>query len=232
MVTLYATFVAVSYSLLVFWKRSNMLVLLSMAFVVASVLLRLEVDSRTLKDFAPYFSSFQIVKYDYIPVELWIEPYRLLLFQFVVLFGDFSDIRQITAIYYLHFAIVTVFFLWLAWLKDVTFEIKLVLFLAFYPTIAFVWLRSGMAYVMAGYLLYTFSRGRLQALHYILPAFHASSLAILVAKKTQDLKLVYRLAALLVLSALIYAVLETAYGRYILFKLEHYSDTIDHGKVQ
>lgn len=224
---LYATSVAVFYVLIVVWKRNNFAILLSTAFVFSSIFLRLNVDPQSLKDFTPYFSSFQLVKYDAVPIHLWIEPYRLLLFRSVILFGDFNDISQIKAIYYLHFAIVTLFFLWLAWLRDVAIEIKLVLFLAFYPTIAFVWLRSGMAIVVAGYLLYTFQRGRLQALHYILPMFHITTLVLLTAKKTQDMRVFSKAVVLIVTSLLFYTVFETAYGQYILNKLERYSETSD-----
>jgi len=227
LVILYETFLVASYTLLVLWRRSEVLVLFSIAFVVASLLLRLEIDIQSLRDFTPYFSSFQRVKYDDIPPGLWIEPYRLLLFEFVILFGDFDDITQITAIYYIHFAIVTLFFLWLAWLRDVAFEIKLLIFLAFYPGIAFVWLRSGMAYVAAGYLLYTFSRGRTAFFHYLLPAFHSSTLVLLVATKTQDLRLIYKIVSILIVFGLIYALTDTAYGQYVLFKLDRYNSTGD-----
>lgn len=218
---------AATFALMVFGNQKSIRYPVAALFVVVSFMLRFEIDVHAVRDFQPYFNSFRVVKYQQVPTELFFEPYRLLLFQSILLFGKFDDMAQITAVYYLHFAIVTLFFIWIAWLRDVSFEVKLILFLAFYPGIAFVWLRAGMAYMATAYIFYTVVNKKWQFLHYTTPAFHASSLPFLFIKKISNLRLFYKVIASAAFIILSYFLLETSYVQYINYKLERYADTGD-----
>jgi hypothetical protein len=218
---------AFSYAALVLCKRNAAWFIFAFVFLLISVLLRMEIEIDSLKDFAAYYRSFQEVKYEGAPIEFLVEPYRLALFKTVLYFFNLDDFSQITFIYQLHFFIVTAFFMWLAWLRDVSFEAKLILFLAFYPPIAFVWLRAGMAYVAAGYLFYTITKGKARLLHFLVPAVHASSLLFLGAIKTRDFKLWQKVLVVVVIALSMNFIIESPLFRYIIAKLERYSDTAD-----
>jgi hypothetical protein len=225
--TVLMTATAAVYALLLLWRRNAGWLLLAIVFIVLSGFLRYSIEVETLKDFSAYFSSFLTVKYDEVPVELLIEPYRLVIFRAILLFADLDDLSQITAVYYVHFAIVTAFFVWLAWLKDVTFEVKLILFLAFYPSIAFVWLRAGMAYVIAGYLFYTFVSGKWRVLHFLVPTVHVSALPFLGIVQIKNMKLWKKVAFVVVALIVLVFILESNFIRYLIVKLERYSETAD-----
>lgn len=215
------------YTLLLVQRKNNLSLLTAFAFVAISMAIRLSVDVSAVRDFRPYFESFQDVKYGLPAPELAGEPYRYLLFRGALLFGDLPDRVQIDGIYYFHFLVVTAFFLWIAYLRDVGFEVKLILFLAFYPVFAYVWIRAGMAYVLAGVLFYTITTGKWRILHYTLPMFHSSSLAFLLVMKVKEARMQWKLAILLAAGLLIYAANESNYVRYLIYKLERYDETSD-----
>jgi hypothetical protein len=166
---------AVVYAILLVQQKSNRWLLTALAFVAISLTIRLSIDVSAVRDFRPYFDSFQQVKYGLPAPELAGEPYRYLLFRAALLFGDLPDRLQIDGIYYFHFFVVTGFFLWLAYLRDVGFEVKLILFLAFYPVFAYVWIRAGMAYVVAVVL----HDQRWKVAH---TAFHAADVSLQLAR--------------------------------------------------
>ena len=126
---------AVVYAILLVQQKSNRSLLTAAAFVAISLTIRLSIDVSAVRDFRPYFDSFQQVKYGLPAPELAGEPYRYLLFRAALLFGDLPDRLQIDGIYYFHFFVVTAFFLWLAYLRDVGFEIKLILFWRSIPSL-------------------------------------------------------------------------------------------------
>ncbi|MEP2735215.1 MAG: hypothetical protein ABJP34_02870 [Erythrobacter sp.] len=219
------TLVLVSYTILLFTKKNAFWLIWAGLFVLVSILLRNEIDVTQIRDFSAYFDSFLKVKHSTIPTQLLFEPYRLIAFQVVLLFGDFGSLSQITAFYYFHFLVVTAFFLWLAFQEEVTFEVKLILFLAFYPAMAFVWIRAGMGYVATCYLLYAFASGKFRALQFAVPLFHASTIPILLVSKIKDLKLLHKTAILIVAMVAVYFIFESSYAQYLGDKVERYSDT-------
>jgi hypothetical protein len=225
--TFFIGLVLALYTLLIFTRQTYIWIALALLFVVASAFLRWSVEVEGVRDFAPYFKSYMTVRYGTIPQELWFEPYRLILLQTVLLYETPDILGQITAVYYIHFAIVTAFFLWLAYQKEVSFEAKLVLFLAFYPTIAFVWLRAGMGYVAACFLMSVFAYGRWRGLQFMLPLFHASTFPILLVNKVKNLKTIQRTGIVLVAAAAVFLAVGTSYADYITYKVERYSDTSD-----
>ena len=128
---------ALSYVFLVIQKRNGLWLFWAGVFALTAVYIRYSIDVDAVRDFDPYFASFLQVKYEGLSITSVFEPYRVALFKTVLLSGDLDDHTQIGLVYYFHFAVVTSFFIWLAYYKDVTFEAKLILFLAFYPTKAF-----------------------------------------------------------------------------------------------
>lgn len=215
------------FTLLAVIKRSNLWVVFAVAFVVVSLLLRISIEPSMVRDFAPYFESFQIVKYGFVPAELLIEPYRLILFKVILAFGDFDSSSQIVAIYLVHFLLVTLFFLWLAFQRTISFEVKLILFLAFYPPMAFVWIRAGMAYIASCFLILTFNQGRWKILHFLLPAIHLSTVPLLIATLTKDIRPARKM---LVTSGIVlvgFFALNSPYGDYVTNKWVRYVETGD-----
>lgn len=206
-------------------KKGKFWFFCALLFVVVSVYLRAIIDVEMIRDFRPYFHSFLQVKYDSIPQALLFEPYRLIVFKLVIPFSQFNDLSQMKAIYWIHFVIVTAFFIWLAYLKQITFEIKLILFLAFYPVMAFVWLRAGMAYVASGYLLFTIVDGKKRALHFLPSLIHASSIPFLLAVKIREMSK-YKKAVILSVAAVVgFFTLDSSYAQYLFYKFDRYSDS-------
>lgn len=218
---------ALVFILLVILKKNGARVLLAALFLLFSAALRLSIEVDAVRDFYPYYDSFLAVRHGYVSPDLLIEPYRLVLYRSVLLLGDIDSLSQITAIYYLHFTVVTLLFLWIASLRDVSFEAKLLLFLAFYPAIAFVWIRAGMAYMAACYLLYTFTQGRGRLLHLVLPVFHVSTIPILAVIWIKGLRPLQKGIIIAAIVALALLALETNYANYVLLKWNAYTDSAD-----
>lgn len=216
---------AVAFILLTIQKRRGMWLFTAVVFIVTALALRLSIDLVTVRDFAPYFNSFRAVKYGAVPTELWFEPYRLVLFEIVLRFRNLDDLAQMGLIYYFHFIVVTGFFLWLAYFRAVTFEVKVILFLAFYPTMAFVWIRSGMAYVASCVLLLLVTDRKFRWTHFLLPLVHVSVTPLVVALSIKDKKLVWKALIIIVSAVVAYLALESSYIQYILYKLDRYSET-------
>lgn len=224
---LLAGLLAVMFILLTIQKKNGMWLFSAAVFTLTAAFIKYSIDIRDVKDFAPYFESFRAVKNGTVPAELLFEPYRLALFEVVLFFGNLDDLTQISIIYYFHFLVVTGFFLWLAYLKEVTFELKLILFLAFFPTMAFVWIRSGMVYVASCFLFLTVTKGKFRTLHFLLPLIHASVTPLLVAMKIKDLNPIRKGLIILVSVGVGFFILESSYVQYIIYKLERYSETSD-----
>ena len=216
---------AITYILLTVQKKNGLWLFSAVLFSITAAFVRYFVGIDEVRDFTPYFNSFLAVKYGTVPTELLFEPYRLAIFQLVMLFGDMDAKAQIAVIYYFHFVVVTAFFLWLAYFKEASFEAKVILFLAFYPTMAFVWIRSGMAYAAACFLFLSVTQGRARILHYMLPLIHSSVIPLVVALKIKDLTAIRK--ALIIAASFVvgYFVLESSYAQYIIYKLERYSET-------
>jgi hypothetical protein len=218
---------AVTFILLTIQKKNGMWLFSAVVFTLTAAFIKHSIDIRDVKDFAPYFASFRAVKNGTVPTELLVEPYRLALFKVVEFFGNTDDLSQIGLIYYFHFLVVTGFFVWLAYLKEVTFELKLVLFLAFFPTMAFVWIRSGMVYVASCVLFLNVTSRRFRVLHFLLPLIHASVTPLVVAMKIKDFSPMRK--GLIILASVVagFFILESSYVQYIIHKLDRYSETSD-----
>jgi hypothetical protein len=216
---------AVTYIFLTLQKRNGMWLVSAALFLLTATYIRYSLDVYSLHDFRPYFESFLAVKGGTYETSILFEPYRLLLFKSVLLLGNLDDKTQINIVYWFHFLIVTGFFLWLAYLKEVTFEAKLFIFLAFYPTIAFVWIRAGMAYVVSCYLFFTITNGKYRVLHFLTPLFHAGVIPLVIAMKIKDLKPARKALIILLAAIVVFLALESSYVQYLIYKLEYYSDT-------
>lgn len=216
---------AVAYILLAVQRKNGIWLLWAVVFAVTAVIIRYSIQVDSVRDFRPYFDSFLQVKYGAISVTSVFEPYRLILFKAVLLFGKFDDLAQIGVVYYFHFLVVTGFFLWLAAYREVTFESKLILFLAFYPTMAFVWIRSGMVYVAACYMFLSITNRKWRPLQFLLPLIHVSVIPLLLVIKIKDLNPARKALIILVALAAGYFVLESSYAQYIITKLDRYSET-------
>lgn len=219
---------AASFVALTVHKRNSAWGFLAAVFIVLSAVTRLSIPVDAVRDFAPYFASFQEVKLGNVPQALLFEPYRLVLFKFILLFSGLDSIEQIRLTYYLHFIAVTAFFLWLAYLKDVSAQVKLILFLAFYPVLALVWIQTGAAYVAACVLFLVVSnRSKFSFLHYLLPLIHASMTPLLVVMKVRDFRPVGKALAIGALVVVVYLAFESSYARHIAGTLDYYVQSAD-----
>jgi len=218
---------AVTFILLTIQRRNGMWLFTAIVFLTTAAILRYTIDVTAVRDFAPYFNSFLSVKDGAIPMELLFEPYRLVLFEAVLGLVRVDELSQITLIYYFHFAVVTGFFVWLAYVKEVSFEVKVVLFLAFYPTIAFVWIRSGMGYVAACFLFLAVTNRKFRFTHFLLPLVHISVTPLVIVMKIKDQSAGRKALIILLAMVAAYVAVETSYIQYVLYKLDRYSDTSD-----
>ncbi|GGL29685.1 hypothetical protein H9L10_02140 [Phycicoccus endophyticus] len=219
---------AVTFVALTLHKRTNAWALLAAVFVVLSVGIRLSIPVDAVRDFSPYYAAFQQVQVGSIPRELFFEPYRLVLFQAILMLDGLDSHQQIALIYYLHFIVVTGFFLWLAYLTNVSPQVKVVLFLTFYPVMALVWIQAGAAYVAACFLfLVVGNRSKFGLTHYLLPLFHASLAPLVVAMKVKDLRPIGKVLAVGVMAIVGYFALESSYAQYIVGTLSYYAQTAD-----
>lgn len=219
---------ALTFVALTLHKRNNAWGVLAAVFVVLSARIRLSIPVDAVRDFAPYFASFQEVKFGNVPSELIFEPYRLVLFKFILLFNGLDSFEQIRLTYYLHFIAVTAFFLWLAYLRDVSAQVKLILFLAFYPVLAFVWIQAGAAYVTACVLFLAIAnRSKFSFLHYLLPLVHSAMTPLLVVMKVKDLRPFGKALAVGGLIVVGYLALESSYAQHILGILDYYAQSAD-----
>lgn len=221
-------FLAATFVALTVHKRNSAWGVLAAVFIVLSVQIRLSIPVDAVRDFAPYFDSFQEVKFGSVPRELLFEPYRLVLFKSILVFDGLDSLEQIRLTYYLHFVVVTGSFLWLAYLKDVSAQVKLILFLAFYPVMAFVWIQAGAAYVAACVLfLVIANRSKFSLLHYVLPLMHASMAPLLVVMKVKDFRPFGKAVAIGALVVVGYLALQSSYAQHIVGTLDYYAQTAD-----
>lgn len=219
---------ALAFVLMATHKRTDAWWLLAFLFTILASSVRLSISMDSVRDFEPYFRSFRQLKYGTVPQELLFEPYRLGLWKSILLLDGLDSNAQIAIAYFFHFAVVTAFFIWLAYLKGVGFEAKIILFLAFYPPMAFVWIKAGMAYVVACFLFIVISnRSKLRVLHFAPILFHASLAVFVAVMKSKDLRPVLRVIVLVAGAAAAYLLLESSYAQYVGGKLDHYAATAD-----
>lgn len=222
---IFAGLVLLTYTSLVIVRKHDAWMVWAIAFVGASFCLRHSIDVSAVRDFAPYYNSLLKVKYGEVPTELYFEPYRMVIFQIIILVGGLSDQTQIAAVYYIHFFIVTAFFLWLSRRPNITFELKLILFLGFYATISFVWLRAGMGYIASCFLMIKFAEGKWRGIKFALPLFHASTIPLVLARTIENYRLHFKVIIILVAAAGAFVLLETGYAQYLTYKIERYAET-------
>lgn len=218
---------AISYVCLILQPASVLRRVTVAIFCLLALSLRYLVDVDAVLDFSSYFANFTEVKYGTGPGGSFAEPYMLIVYRLALLCIKADDFAQIKCIYYVHFLVVTGFFVWLAVRRDITFESKLVLFLSFYPWMAFVGLRAGMAYTASCFLFLAVTNPRLEVVQWLIPLIHASSLPYVVAMKATALKAVGRLILVSMVVALGYSVTlaDSHFVKHILGKLDRYSET-------
>lgn len=218
---------AALYVLLLKHKRNEVWGFFAVVFVGVAITIRRYIRVDAVHDFAPYYASFRQVKSGVFPADLLIEPYRVVLFKFFLLFDGLSDMSAMRLIYYFHFAAVTAFFVWLARNEKVSSEAALILFLAFYPTMAFVWIRSGMSIVAAGALALVAASRHAPIAQWLLPLIHASSAPFVVAYKTRSIAVIKRAVILALAGAAGFYLIESSYMQYVFSKWDRYSSTSD-----
>lgn len=148
-------------------------------FIMFSILMRRIINVNLNNDYFLYY-NFDIFKKPTSLLNFILnEPYLYSIYTF---FNFFMDEKKdvFLAIYWFNFLIITLFFIWLIFRKDIEVWKKMVLFVLNYFLFGFVLLRNGPAYVLfAMYFYYTFRDIKFNWV-LITPFMHISSSLMLV----------------------------------------------------
>ncbi|PRB05617.1 hypothetical protein CQ046_04025 [Chryseobacterium sp. MYb7] len=150
-------------------------ILYSIAAIVARYLVPLEANA----DYGAYYYNYGNYMEDNIPfyVKIFKEPYLFYIKRLLEFFFRWEEVIPI--LYYFNFAISTLFFIWLASLKDVALWKKIFFYATYYFLIAFTLIRNGPAYMLVTVFFYYIQRGKVWYWGYAALLMHISSVMAL-----------------------------------------------------
>jgi hypothetical protein len=153
--------------------------LFALFFLIGTIIIRVQIDVTLNKDYYGYYDHFNFDSRTNMIELFFSEPYLYFLFKFFEIFtNDKSAIFNL--IYWFTFLLVNMFYIWLAFRKDVQMWKKMLLFVFYYFLFGFVLLRNGPAYLLFGLYFYYSYRGIKFNEVLLTPFIHISSLAMLI----------------------------------------------------
>lgn len=128
---------------------------------------------------ADYYGQYYMARsdFDFTFSSIFSEPYLFFIYRFFKEMYKDSE-SSFNVIYILNFFTTSLFFIWLAFRKDLMFSAKLMLFAFFYFLFTYTLIRNSNAYILLGVFFYYFVRGRKFYPAYSSFLFHASSLPV------------------------------------------------------
>lgn len=171
-----------SYSILCLnWARNSWVFIL-FVFILVSVILRTVVELKLNADYPAYLQFVQMnsdLANNNIFVILFNEPYFFYSITILRLFTDSSE-GALLLFYIINFIFSTIFFAWLARLKDISFWRKVFAFSFFYFLFTYTTIRNTPAYLLVGVLFYRVQREGTFKIAYLSFLAHMSSIPALV----------------------------------------------------
>lgn len=210
--------------LMVFHSKIRKLVFIpTVIFIICCLLLRLYVPIEKNADYGGYI-GFMYDEYRFEFKSVFSEPYFPLVL--TSLFKATDDWKQaIYGIYFLNFIFSTVFYIWLAYRKDVKYWIKILFFGFSYTLLTYTVLRNSPAYFLFGFLMYYLLIGKKFWVGYAGFLTHVSALPALAATFLGFGRPTYKQLLLILLGAAVFStLLSLPYFSHITNKLDTYTD--------
>jgi hypothetical protein len=138
----------------------------------------MQIDVSTMPDYDAYYKVIGLIEPEFSFKILFTEPYY---FQIVnYLYKSHSAEFSINIFYYINFILTVFFFIWLAFLKDISIWKKMFLYSFYYYLFAFVLLRNTFPYVLTGFLFYYLHQDKYLKITILSFLGHLSSVPILL----------------------------------------------------
>ena len=190
-----------SFILIGYFKARNVKILFAMIFVILSFLLKFSIDVARTADYPNYIYVITLDRPEFSLKSIFNEPYFFELGSW--LYKNYSAIQGMTFFTEASFYCSTVFFLWLAFLKNVSTFNKIVVFSLYYCFFAYIVYRNAPAYMLSGVSFYYLHRNKYIKSTWLLFLAHLSSIPVIIftlfKNKLGDKKLVI-ICLLLILS--------------------------------
>ena len=159
-------------------------------FIFFSLTIKLIIPLSEIRDFFTYtrvLSDKGHMKIRF--VDILYEPYFLFLSKILLLW--FSILQVLNFYYFLLFILSISFFIWLAFLKDISLWKKYFLFNLFFILFTFILLRNGIAYMMTAMFFYYLSKDRFMISFFSALFFHITTIPVLFLSVLRKKRLNY-----------------------------------------
>lgn len=210
--------------LLVFHSRLRKFAFIpAVIFFICSLLLRFYVPIEKNADYGGY-ANFMFEEYHFQWKSTFSEPY------FPVILNTFFRLTDnwreaLYGVYFTNFLFGSVFYIWLAFRKNIKYWIKLVFFVFSYILLTYTVLRNSPAYFLFGFLTYYLLLGKRFWGGYLGFLTHVSALPALAATFLGFGKPTYKQLLLILLGAVVFSsVLSLPYFSHITDRLDTYTD--------
>ncbi|OXA80190.1 hypothetical protein B0A56_07210 [Flavobacterium columnare NBRC 100251 = ATCC 23463] len=224
--------VFVSYYFLCFLEVKKLKLLVLPFFIVSSIVLRLNIDITLNKDYYGYYYGYSLSDFNNIFDYFLKEPYLYIQYSFLK-YLNFDHDFIFVCVYGINFILVSVFFIWLAFLNDLSAWRKNILFTLYYFLFGYVLLRNGPSYAIFSYFIYYSIREiKKSRLIFLTPFMHISSvlpLGLYFSDSKRYFKILFLfsiLASLIIIFILPYVESNPAFDK-IFTKASTYSEELE-----
>ena len=180
------------YFLLGYFKDRNVKISYAILFVILSFVLKFSIDVTKTADYDSYLHIIAIDTSAFSLKSLFTEPY---FFQLGSWFLKYYSAEHSLAFFYeFSFIFSTIFFIWLAFLKNVSTFNKVVIFSLYYSFFAYIILRNAPAYMLSAVCFYYLHKNKYLKITVLSFLLHLSSLPTIIfsflKNKSGDKKLI------------------------------------------
>jgi hypothetical protein len=165
------------YFLLGYFKDRNVKIKFAILFVILSYLLKFSIDVTKTADYDNYLYIIGLYRPELSLKSIFTEPY---FFQLGSWLYKYYPIQQCLAFFTeSSFIYSTIFFVWFAFLKNVTNFNKMIMFSLYYYFFAYIVFRNGPAYMLSGVTFYYLHKNKYLKTTALLFLVHLSSLPVI-----------------------------------------------------
>jgi hypothetical protein len=188
MYTLLFLVVFISYYFLLKNINNNRKYFYLLVFILFSIIIKLIIPLSELRDYFTYAKVLSDKGYKKILfADILFEPYFLFLSK--ILLSWFSISQVLKFYYFFLFMLSTSFFIWIAFIEEVSFWKKYFLFNIFFILFSFILLRNGIAYMMLALFFYYLSKDRFLLSFFSALFFHITTVPVLFLSLLREKKL-------------------------------------------
>jgi len=192
-VIIVATLLFCVYFLLGYFKDRNWKILFAILFLILSYLLKFSIDVTKTADYENYLYLITLDLPEFSLKMLFAEPYFFQLGSWLIKY--YSKEQSLAFFTESSFIYSTIFFLWLAFLKDVSTFNRIIIFSLYYYFFAYIVFRNGPAYMLSGVSFYYLHKNIYIKTTVLLFLMHLSSLPVIFfsmfKNKLGDRKLIF-----------------------------------------